>query len=201
MNIKDIKQYNVEAIKSIYKEDLLESESHSNDYILNNYFYNHIYFNSIECADKIVGKNGIHTFSNKRDIYTKTGEDGLNTTYSKLNSETIINKHKLYSDNQIISQQDIDWENAYLKYLDPKFIKSNVKFVYDRIYKDENGDIVIKEQNITESDSDSEVIMPESQYIQTTNDLLKVISYLLNRYNRLKRLLNIVKGQLELINE
>ena len=51
MNIKDIKQYNVEAIKSIYKEDLLESESHSNDYILNNYFYNHIYFNSIESSN------------------------------------------------------------------------------------------------------------------------------------------------------
>jgi len=185
MNIKDIKQYNIESIKSIYKEDLLESESHSNDYILNNYFYNHIYFNSIECPDKLVGKNGVHTFSSKQ---------------AKINSEKIIKQHNLYTYNQFISQQDIDWDNAYLKYLDPNFIKSNTVFSYN-IIKNVNGKIVVDstaQEPITDAIPD---IIPQSQYIKTTNDLMIIIDYLLNRYNRLKKLLLIVKEQLKLIND
>lgn len=204
-----MEDYNVEAIKSIYKEDLLDHDNINTNYVLNNYYNNHIYFNAIQCPDKVLGKNGIHTFSFKRDNYTNNiGDNGNYVSYSKI-TNSIYNKFDLYKDNQIISSQDIDWDNAYLKYLDKNFIKSITPFKYDIIKKQYNeqldkDEIIVITKDVTETPEEygfkNETDIPNTQYVKTTEDLLKIIAYLLNRYQRLKRIMEIVKNQFSVIN-
>lgn len=196
---RNLQDYNIEAIKSIYKEDLLESNLTNDNYIINNYLNNHIFFNAIQCPDKIIGKNSYHGFSLKRSNYSNEYDNTV--TYAKI-SDNILNNYTLYKDNQIISYQDIDWDNAYLKYLDRNFIKSNQPFTYNIITFNQNTqEIEIVNENLVEPIEEYNTEIPLSQYIKTTQDLYKVIDYLLNRYLRLKKLMEIIKSQYEVMNK
>lgn len=181
---------NIEAIKSIYKDDIPDDSN--NNYIEDNYLNNHIYFDAFQVPDKIVGLNGVHTFSRNRS----TGEMG---SHSSIPS-SIMQKYEPYAYNQILFSEDIDWDNAYLKYLDSSFIKSNVPFTYHML--DDEGHIIqenAQEEYEAWTESDSEKKIP-SQYIKSSKDLMNVLDYLFDRYNRLHSLMNIVTTQNEIIN-
>lgn len=186
----NISSYNIEAIKSIYKDDTPDNSN--NDYIEENYLNNHIYFNAFQVPDKIVGLNGVHTFSRNRS----NGEIG---SHSSINS-SIMNKHMPYAYNQILLSKDIDWDNAYLRYMDTSSIKSNQPFTY-HLLNDEGKTIQenVKEEYEQWTEDEGEKQFP-SQYIKSTNDLMNVLDYLFDRYNRLHTLMNIVTTQNEIIN-
>ncbi len=185
----NISSYNIEAIKSIYKDDIPNDSN--NNYIEDNYLNNHIYFNAFQVPDKIVGLNGVHTFSRNRS----NGEIG---SHSSINS-SIMNKHKPYAYNQILFSEDIDWDNAYLKYLDES-LKSNQAFSYYML--DNTGKIIqanAQEEYIPWA-ADNEEKKTPSQYIKSSKDLMNILDYLFERYNRLHALMDIVTTQNEIIN-
>ena len=92
--------------------------------------------------------------------------------------------------------QNIDFENAYLKYAKPSYNYDEPISYYD-LSLDDNGKLVVKECNTGYTYSFNRDISP---YINNSYDLLNIVDYLLNRVNCLNFLIEIIKEQKNVAN-
>lgn len=176
-------QYN--AIKAIYGKDTITNLVTNSD-IDNFYKYNHrINANGINIHDKVCINNNYHAFSS----YIESNDNSPNN-YPRMS----INEYEKYKDlYKPLKGKDIDWDNAYLKYL-------SVQKDYDQPITYKNIDMNTGSLEQTEHYNHDYIFnkgLSESNYkINSTYELINIIDYLIIKYHSLKFEMNNLKQQL-----
>lgn len=179
-----MERYQYNSIKSIYGKGTLDNLSTITETIIDEYYkYNHrINSNGIQFPDKIDSINSYHGISS----YTYISQIIDSENYPKVSLQKYKNLYK------ILKAKDIDWDNAYLKYLSIQ--KNYNEPIAYQVFDKENGKIDETTYFCYDYIFDRE-LCNNTYTINSTYELINVIDYLFTRYNALRFELNNVKGQ------
>lgn len=183
-----MEKYQKNAIKSIYGNGTLDNLLTVSDAAIKNFYeYTHrINSNGIEVTDKICTVNSYHGFSS----YTVNVNDD-----AEIYPLISYNNYKyLY---KLLNAKDIDWDNAYLRYLSVQDYDQpyNEAFSYS-IINPETGKVFDTTYFCYDYVFDK-YLCNNSYTINSTYELLNIIDYLFTRYNTLKFALKNVLSQRE----
>jgi hypothetical protein len=179
-----MERYQYNSIKSIYGKGTLDNLSTITETIIDEYYkYNHrINSNGIQFPDKIDSINSYHGISS----YTYISQIIDSENYPKVSLQKYKNLYK------ILKAKDIDWDNAYLKYLSIQ--KNYNEPIAYQVFDKESGKIDETTYFCYDYIFDRE-LCNNTYMINSTYELINVIDYLFTRYNALRFELNNVKGQ------
>lgn len=179
-----MERYQYNSIKSIYGKGTLDNLSTITETIIDEYYkYNHrINSNGIQFPDKIDSINSYHGISS----YTYISQIIDSENYPKVSLQKYKNLYK------ILKAKDIDWDNAYLKYLSIQ--KNYNEPIAYQVFNKKIGKIDETTYFCYDYIFDRE-LCDNTYTINSTYELINVIDYLFTRYNALRFELNNVKGQ------
>ena len=190
MNNK-LEKYQLNSILAIYDgyKNNQTTETAAQYYITHNSIPN-----GVVLSDKMVPVNGLHTISYayyyvEDNDYDTT--DNMSKPYSHYYPLLLSYENQYVENNyKLISAKDIDFENAHLKYANQKQ-KYNEPFEYHEVTINSNNVIEAIPKTCSTYIFGREI----SPYVNNSYDLLNIIDYLFNRFNCLSYVLNIIKGQ------
>ena len=193
-----MEKYQYNSIKSIYGKGTLDNLSTITENIIDEYYkYNHrINSNGIQFPDKIDSINsyrGISSYTyimnEQNNKYSIVEENYSNIDFKEYPKVSLSKYNNLY---KILKAKDIDWDNAYLKYLSIQ--KNYNEPIAYQVFNKENGKIDETTYFCYDYIFDRE-LCNNTYTINSTYELINIIDYLFTRYNALHFELNNVKGQ------
>lgn len=163
-----------------------------------NYYIQHsTILNGIEVADKITPINSAHSINNIIDESTFNTINKDNLSYTPL---LVKNYHKnvdkLY---KLISAKDIDYENAYLKYVSNQISEYKNPITYLELIPIKENDKIVDFDIIEKQTYSYLFTRGITSYMNNTYDFVNILDYLLNRYNALKFLMTTIRAQRDLV--
>ena len=185
-----MKEYQKNSIKSIYGKGTLDNLSTLNEKIIDEYYkYHHrINANGIEIPDKIYTINSYHGNSS----YSYIADYNKENTIMDFKNYPEISLSKYKNFYKLLKAKDIDWDNAYLKYLG---IQKNYDQPITYYVVDDNTGEVIDTPYFCYDYIFNNELCSNSYTINSTYELINIIDYLFTRFNALHFELNNVKGQ------
>lgn len=179
--------YNYQSIKEIYGQKFKDDPNMSNNDIDNFYKYgSDISSNSIQLPDKIVSNKNLHGFTS----YMKFLDNDISDRPKM--DEYLFNNYSSYY--KILKAKDIDWDNAYLKYLS---IQKDYELPIEYQEIDPETGKLSNEVHYNSDYIFSNGLSNSSYTINYTYQLLNVIDYLFAKYNSLKFDMEVLKKQID----
>lgn len=186
--------YKHNSIKAIYGKNTIDNLTNISEKSIEDFYkYTHrINSKGIQIPDQIYTINSYHGFSSYTSYISNSKKENPNPNlvnqYSKISYQQYADRYKL------IKGKDIDWDNAYLKYL-------SVQKGYDQpiTYYVVNPDTHELDPNsyICNDYIFDRLLSNNSYTINSTYELLNIIDFLFTRYNSLWFELRNVKNQYE----
>lgn len=193
------KKYKANIIKAIFPDEYVNSSNVSDDLVERYYKTDNLYLDAFQIPDMLTNINSYHGFSKN---ISKVGEDTLHYyTSNNINKISYISPTIDPSDidideinnsyHKIIMGKDLDWENAYLRYVPSSFNTQENPITYWDI--DPNTGLEVNKGVCTSYLYYSNI----PTYINHTYDLYAIVDYLLTKVKALKFALSYIKSQHE----